>query len=921
MMRSWYERPLSTLVLVVGSVFLFSHCDLPTQAPDFSFTTGVRTPVLFDQTFVFLGPSADGADALIDTTSTTFDSLFTVNPLDQSVFIVEELDDFDLGSLDGVLPEVDLAPVTVEVDLGNLTEQRFETSFTTELGIFENPSQSFPTASPMIENGAAVISLSADQVFPAPEFELLETDRSTPQEIVLTADSDGVNAFVFVLTNGLDVPLTDGTEDPSAAPQIILERGDGSEIARGRFDRVPGPGGTASARVSVAGQTLRGNLSYRFDLSTPDGFAPVESNPEQITVASEIEPLRYSETLLSSIPAQADIDASQPEITLAGEVDFSGIVTASGQLQFSITNHLPIPVRIDDLTLRNLEAVDGYPANHVLLRTQVSSEIAPGAAATLPVDLGQTGIAPRVAVEARASSDGLAGQARLRASDGLAITVDGDVQVERLYFTPGVEHFVKSGTIDLDIDDVTFDPGTDFIELKQGTLEIAELVNELDLSLSTLQLSLPAFRLPPYGPADSLVIRFEGSTDDPGANKFRGIAAKSSLQNLAVDLADVRIYPDGSQLTYNVAATSEAASKTSVLDVADRIRASIGATDLTLRHVAATLDPFSVAMTEDVDGDDRLDLLSDEEAVVSEFGDFSALSDRLAGGLQIEGSALTFSLTTNLTTDIDFYAAIVGTTAGGERVFLGGRGDYAVAPSDSLVGSFTMGGVPLQADQLIRFRITGADSPDQPHTNTIVLSADNSAVDAFVSKLPESLRFVGKAVVGGNGRVELREPFELGAAVQANIPLNIGGVFTMQDTLSTDMEGFADLTNPDETVTVEEAALMLSYDNGIPLGIDTRLDVVDAQGEVLLTLPNTEAGTLRLDAAPVDDAGVATGQTAGEMEFPISQDDLRTLSSGEQILLRMTVAPPAEQVARLRATDRIRLSLKGNIRLNVQAGH
>ncbi|ARA94655.1 hypothetical protein AWN76_016845 [Rhodothermaceae bacterium RA] len=920
MMRSWYERPAGLLLLTVGVVLLFSRCDLPTQAPDFSFTTGVRTPVIFDQTFVFIGPGEEGIEALIDTTSTTFDSLFTVDPADQSLYIVEEVDDFDLGALDGVLPEVDLSPVNVEVDLGDLTDQQFDTSFETELGVFENPGQALPTAPLAVQGGAAVVTIPADQIFPAPEFDLIETDRtSTPQEIVLTGDADGVNAFRFVLTNGLDVPLTDGTGNPSAPPQIILERGDGTEIARGRFDRVPAPGASAEARVSVAGQTMAGDLAYRFDISTPDGFAPIENNPERVTVASELEPLRYSETVLSSIPAQDDIDASQSEINLAGEVDFSGIVASSGQITITITNNLPIPVRIDDLILRNLEAVDTYPADHVLLRTQLAGEIAPGATASLPVDLGQTGIAPRLAVETHASSDGLASTARLRASDGLDVAVSGDVQVERLFFRPDEESFLQSGTIDLDIDDVSFTPGVDFIELKQGTLRIEELVNELDLTLSTLQISLPSFRVPPYGPGDSLVIRFEGLSDEPGAYKFQGIAAKSTLRDLAIDLSDLRIYPDGHQLTYHVSALSQAASKTSALNVTDRIRASIGARDLQLRHVAASVEPFSVSMTEDADGDGRLELLSEDEAVVASFGDFSELSRRL-DGLQLAGSALTFSLTTNLAAGLDVYGAIVGTTADGERVFLSGRGDYAVAPSDSLVGRFTLGGVPLPAEQLIRFRLSGADGPDQPRTNTIVLDGDNSTVDAFISKLPQNLRFVGKAVVASDGRVELREPFELDAAIHANIPLNIGGRFTVVDTVEADLSDLADLTRPDETVTLEQATLRVSYDNGIPLGISAQMDVLGPQGDVLLTLPNTEDGVLRLAAAPTDEAGLATDLAAGEIEFPVSRDDLRTLAEGERIQLRLTVQPSGDEVARLRATDRLRIALKGDIRLNVQAG-
>ena len=102
------------VLLIVGAIW-FSSCDLPTEAPSFDFTTSIGAPLLLDQTYVLIGPGETGHAALIDTTKTDLDTLFSVEPGNQTLFLNQELDEMEIGELDGVFGEIDLN--AIEVDL------------------------------------------------------------------------------------------------------------------------------------------------------------------------------------------------------------------------------------------------------------------------------------------------------------------------------------------------------------------------------------------------------------------------------------------------------------------------------------------------------------------------------------------------------------------------------------------------------------------------------------------------------------------------------------------------------------------------------------------------------------------------------------------------------------------------------------
>lgn len=96
----WIVGPIlgSCLVLLAG-------CDLPTESPSFRTKTDVESPLVAENTYSFLGGPQSQFEPLVDTTTSTFDSLFTVGEDPKDVALEQRIDDFAIGTLDGALDE------------------------------------------------------------------------------------------------------------------------------------------------------------------------------------------------------------------------------------------------------------------------------------------------------------------------------------------------------------------------------------------------------------------------------------------------------------------------------------------------------------------------------------------------------------------------------------------------------------------------------------------------------------------------------------------------------------------------------------------------------------------------------------------------------------------------------------------------
>lgn len=913
-----FSRSLFCLAMVV----LLSRCDIPTESPDFSLTTSVKAPLILDKTFVLLGPDETGLTPLIDSTDASFDTLFSVDPGNNRLLINQDLDDLDIGDLDDLISEVALDPISISVSIGSLEEQEFETeTFGSDIGLFvteEGALGPFPVIPP-----APTFNIGA--VLVPPTVDLINLSDVSVESVRLSTSTGTVNRFDFTLENGFSSDALVSSQ--GGAPEVILERPDGGstiEIARASFNASPSPGQQATASMDVSESLLTNDTVYRLDVTTADGDAPFAAEPGAVQITTIVRPLEYAETGVTDVPAQSDIDASGDALTLGGDTDFSGIVAAGGTVTISIANSLPFDVTLTDLTVRNLGDVGEVAAPSVMLDLD---DLPAGTSRTIPsasaIDLvfqmeGKL-IASEIEVDVLASSPGTSSSAALRQEDGLFTSVVGTVVVDELFFVPEAEEFTSDGLLAIDVDDVSFESGQEYVQLEAGTLMIEEITNEMEMDMDLLQFTLPGFRMPPYSEADSMVIQFRGTTENPANMQFTRLSGRTTLRNIAVDLAGVRIYPVDNEANYNVFAVSEAGEPTA-LNTDDQILASIAPQNLQISRVEAIMEASTIDLTDDVDSDGRLEVMNDQEAEIMDLGSLSELNEYDLEGFEFNGSQFTFSIDTNLGADIVFYAAMVGLDSEGAPTYLRGEGPFAVTAGDTIAQNFIYNGVAIAPENLIKFTIPGSPSPDEVVTQVVEINHTNSNLDAFISALPDEFRYVGKGLVQGmNGRlVRLQKPFTMEASIGAGIPLSFTGSFNADETFDADLTSLEDLTDPEADVVLNQGGLELEYTNGLPVSVNLTIDILDAGGQVILSLPDSAAAPYTLDAAPVDEAGLSTGTTPGTLDIAVTEEQLRTLSRGEEARVRFEVNTNQQNPATLRATDTIQIRLLGNFDLTVQ---
>ena len=910
------QSPLVFLTLFAG--LLLAACDIPTRGPDFSFRPQVSGPLIFEKTLLFLGPDATGADALIDTTDATFDSLFSVDPADDGVYIVQDLEGFDLIDINDIMEPVTVDPEDVVVTIGDLATQTFETSFDNRIDVLEADARQSPWLTPTVTAGRVQVPFAAGDLLTVPTNGVVDLSGADVERVRVTADvGTDVNRLSVIIANNLSVALTDGSAQAGTRPILVLETGSGVEIARTPFDRTPGPGETASAALDLSLLDIPADGRFVVDVSTPQGFGPIEGNPSDVELLVDMSPVRYSGFEMSSIPAAA-AQASRPSLTLTADIDFIDLTTRSGLATVRITNTLPLAVQIQSLSVTNLYAVGVYPAGQTVF-SESGMVVPANSAIEVPVSIGVGAISRDVNVELLATAQPTLPPTWFDSSDGLAVEVEGDLDVDVLNYRPQGEVFSERSTFAVSTTEVTFNSPSDFVEVQTGVLDIMNLVNGLDLTFEDVTISFPDILTPPFRPTDSLIVTFRGSADAGSGVDFSKLERNAPPRDVSVDLSGTRISALGNEVRYNVVAISETTSEQRAVAHDDEITTTVRASDLTLSRISAVAEPFSALLTDDVNGDGWLDPFVPGESVTSVFDDFGPLND--VSGLELIGAELSLNVTTTIAGDLKVYGILAGDDGEGNTVYLQGRSNLAVAPGDTMLQSFRIAGSPPTTDQVFAFPMTVQGAPGDPSTHTVVLNDLNSNISDFVSTLPSTLRFVGKVIVGApGGRIEITQPSTLDMTVGVAVPLNVRGTFELRRTESANLSSLADLTDPEANFTTESATLTLEYTNGIPLGLQARLEFLDEAGLPTVSLPLGVNESIDLGPAPSDAQGYASGVTTGEADFGLADEDLAELARSHNLRLVITFAAPDPSSGRIRASDSIRLALRGDFRFNVSIG-
>ncbi len=730
----------------------------------------------------------------------------------------------------------------------------------------------------------------------------------------LTPHANGVNRLYLELTNNLTVPLTDGSLTPGMPPRVVIRaRGATEPLAEVVFERSPGPGETVRAVADLSGKRITPALEYTFDIGTPHGPDTLFNQINNVSVHVFTTPLQFTR-VRAVVPPQQGITVTSEDVPLSDDPQIAGALIGSANLELQVNNRLPIPLAME-LILRNREALGTYPAGYEIVRLK---NIVVGANQTIsvPVRLRQVPLAAHTNALLLVSTPGSNGEmVEINAHDRVDIRATGIASIQRVYFYSSGESFHTRGSIAFDAGGLTFQR-QDFIALSEGELGIEHITSTLDLSMDTLQISFPNIRRSPFTPSDSLVIRFiRGVQSQPERYIFAGIPPRVTDLSYRIPLNGLRIYPEGNTLLYSIRGRLSANQQVGSLGFTDSLMATIAIRNVDLQEARVSTSHLVANLTADRNNDGWLDIATDAETV--SIKGLTNLRQRIQG-LQVSGTTFTLHLTTNVVGNVTLYLALQGTGPEGNAIFLQGKGPFAIPPGDTLARIFLEQGAPISPEHLIRLRLPGASSPDQPITRTFTLTSRNSNIDAFLSALPSYVHILGRALF--KDAVHLRKPLQLEATVGLTVPLHLTSpTLQMVDTLDISTSDIAGLpTGPEDALQIEEASLTFTYENGIPLKGEAHIDLLDQHGQPLgIQIPESQA--IAIAAAPADYKGFSTGFTSGEQTIILNRELLARLKQARKARLFVRLETPSQTAeAYLRASDAIRVRLRARIKLIVR---
>lgn len=508
----------------------------------------------------------------------------------------------------------------------------------------------------------------------------------------------------------------------------------------------------------------------------------------------------------------------------------------------------------------------------------------------------------------------------------LGISMTADISVSgsnRVAFDKSQDNYVELGNTKIGVQDVTISP-------------IAE-----ERVFDSLRYVYTDIRVEPYDEGDQLVVKF---VEDPCGDGPCGSDGEyeRDINNLEdgfnISLKDTRVYPDKPKIEENGTVTFKIDGQVNPdLMVEDDDKISLGGTtsldDFKIQEIdVGAAKPFMVTVTPNENGGD-INVANENEVRTATFDGFGGITGRV-NGLKLADVSLSFQIeTVNLaSTDAQFYAAIQGTNET-DQIYLGGTEDQdATRGADRNVSSlpfstaFTENGSSLQNESLIKLGVglEEASLGDKVRT-PLVVDEDNSNVSDFVNVLPTEVRLAGQAEINTDaGGLNVRKPISLDANLSLNVPLRIKDRFVVRDTIDADFSDLNDLTNSEKDVNISTAELQFRYTNGLPLGADVKMVIVDAAGTVIETFNDGfDNDDLRIEPATKDGDGAAASPSSGTFVFTLgsSQEDLQALANGDEIRLALNMdqegsGDGSEATARLRADDQLTLN---RVRLEADA--
>lgn len=484
------------------------------------------------------------------------------------------------------------------------------------------------------------------------------------------------------------------------------------------------------------------------------------------------------------------------------------------------------------------------------------------------------------------------------------------------------QDFSTASVTSFDATEFQFTTDDHFVELESGIIELGEIRNSLDLSVETLIISFPGIRAS-ENPADSLRIEYSGSTQ---------ISRKGSAPAREIDLAGYYIFANGNQINYNIQAVTEntqnapVGDQTRVINEADSVSSSVAINNLKIARAFGEIQSQTVLLGDDdpsngttLLGNEIVDAYNETEVSLTEIDGLDDLSSEI-DGIEFADASLSIAYTSNIGVPTTIFAAIVGVDGEGEEIFLTGinGSDKVVSATDPIDGIYA-NGVQLRANQLIKFTLD--PSPDGSTINSsVTFDGDNTNVLDFLNNLPSEIRFVGKSVINqSNGEATIATPLEFDPSILVDLPIYFSAVGASYETTE-DGAGLDELPKEGDDFDITSGELIITYENGLPLGFNLNFDFLDDLGNSITTVPLPGDDPVELPAAQVDaNSRFVSSVNPGQLIIALNDSQLDVLSRTDSVAISATLDTFSQEAVKIRDTDSITISIsaKASVRTNV----
>lgn len=474
------------------------------------------------------------------------------------------------------------------------------------------------------------------------------------------------------------------------------------------------------------------------------------------------------------------------------------------------------------------------------------------------------------------------------------------------------QNFSTSNTTTFDATEFSFTEPEHYAELESGIINIDPIVNGLDLTIDSLIISFPNIRSS-ENEADSLTIEYVAGSDQ--------ILRSSTAPARQIDLAGYRIYALNNEISYSIYAVTENTQddiptdqRIRVINENQEISSGVQIENLKIAEAFGNIAAQTVSLGDDdlSNGETVFDLFNETEVELIEIDGLDDLSTQIKG-LEFTSASLSIVYESNIGVPTTIYGAFLGINGDGEEVYLSGKaGSNAEVTLGDPIDGLLVNGQQIPADSLIKFELETSNSGLQMFSLTF--DSTNSTVNEFLNNLPSTIRFIGKAVVNeGGGAATIATPLNFDPKFSVDLPL---AFLTTEEAIfkdTTETSAFEDFPKPEDDANFTDALLLISYENGLPLGFSLSLSFVDSLGQDVTILP-LDGGQYDLLGAQVDPVTrFATTPSSGNIQIALTDAQLTELYRASSIIIRSNLVTTGNEEVKFRSTDSIRLSVSAKI--------